>query len=137
MALNNQYLILNPKLKRIGTLTVNGATKFSNDSVKIQLADADTTSTSYDDDANAGTQDNFNGTINLNAQSKKFDHQGSLDVLQGQPDSDKSWLATTSLIMMPCRDTGMLCTFTVLRRAIPLLLNTLQRLTLLICAYTR
>ncbi|VDG23630.1 hypothetical protein [Lactobacillus pentosus] [Lactiplantibacillus mudanjiangensis] len=25
----------------------------------------------------------------LNAQSKKFDHQGSLDVLQGQPDSDK------------------------------------------------
>ncbi|KZD96296.1 phage minor structural protein N-terminal region domain protein [Lactiplantibacillus plantarum] len=89
MALNNQYLILNQNLKRIGTLTVDGATKFSNDSVKIQLADADTTSTSYDDDANVGTQDNFNGTINLNAQSKKFDHQGSLDVLQGQPDSDK------------------------------------------------
>ncbi|KLD61407.1 hypothetical protein WP50_02520, partial [Lactiplantibacillus plantarum] len=40
--------------------------------------------TSYDDDVNIGTQDNFNGTINLNAQSKKFDHQGSLDVLQGQ-----------------------------------------------------
>ncbi|KAF0384920.1 phage tail spike protein [Pediococcus acidilactici] len=89
MALNNQYLILNSNLKRIGTLTVDGATKFSNDSVKIQLADADTTSTSYDDDANVGNQDNFNGTINLNAQSKKFDHQGSLDVLQGQPDSDK------------------------------------------------
>lgn len=89
MALNNQYLILDSNLKRIGTLTVDGATKFSNDSVKIQLADADTTSTSYDDDANVGTQDNFNGTINLNAQSKKFDHQGSLDVLQGQPDSDK------------------------------------------------
>ncbi|TAR99317.1 hypothetical protein BV272_12775, partial [Lactiplantibacillus plantarum] len=89
MALNNQYLILDPNLKRIGTLTVDGATKFSNDSVKIQLADADTTSTSYDDDVNIGTRDNFNGTINLNAQSKKFDHQGSLDVLQGQPDSDK------------------------------------------------
>nr|WP_262340433.1 phage tail spike protein [Lactiplantibacillus plantarum] len=89
MALNNQYLILDPNLKRIGTLTVDGATKFSNDSVKIQLADADTTSTSYDDDANVGTKDSYTGTINLNAQSKKFDHQGSLDVLQGQPDSDK------------------------------------------------
>ncbi|VDG25758.1 phage tail spike protein [Lactiplantibacillus mudanjiangensis] len=89
MALNNQYLILDPNLKRIGTLTVDGATKFSNDSIKIQLADSDTTSTSYDDDVNVGTADNFNGTINLNAQSKKFDHQGSLDVLQGQPDSDK------------------------------------------------
>ncbi|KAF0341447.1 phage tail spike protein [Pediococcus acidilactici] len=89
MALNNQYLILDSNLKRIGTLTVDGATKFSNDSVKIQLADADTTSTSYDDDANVGTQDSYTGTINLNAQSKKFDHQGSLDVLQGQPDSDK------------------------------------------------
>lgn len=89
MALTNQYLILNPSLKRIGTLTVDGATKFSNDSVKIQLADADTTSTSYDDDANVGTKDSYTGTINLNAQSKKFDHQGSLDVLQGQTDSDK------------------------------------------------
>jgi phage minor structural protein len=89
MALNNQYLILDSNLKRIGTLTVDGATKFSNDSVKIQLADADTTSTSYDDDANVGTKDSYTGTINLNAQSKKFDHQGSLDVLQGQPDSDK------------------------------------------------
>lgn len=89
MALTNQYLILNPSLKRIGTLTIDGATKFSNDSVKIQLADADTTSTSYDDDANVGTKDTYTGTVNLNAQSKKFDHQGSLDVLQGQPDSDK------------------------------------------------
>ena len=89
MALNNQYLILNSNLKRIGTLTVDGATKFSNDSVKIQLADSDTTSTSYDDDVNVGTTDSYTGTINLNAQSKKFDHQGSLDVLQGQPDSDK------------------------------------------------
>lgn len=89
MALTNQYLILNPSLKRIGTLTVDGATKFSNDSVKIQLADSDTTSTSYDDDANVGTKDSYTGTVNLNAQSKKFDHQGSLDVLQGQPDSDK------------------------------------------------
>ena len=89
MALANQYLILNPSLKRIGTLTVDGATKFSNDSVKIQLADADTTSTAYDDDVNVGTKDSYTGTINLNAQSKKFDHQGSLDVLQGQPDSDK------------------------------------------------
>ncbi|MBO2718976.1 hypothetical protein GTP09_08775 [Lactiplantibacillus plantarum] len=89
MALTNQYLILNPSLKRIGTLTVDGATKFSNDSVKIQLADADTTSTAYDDDINVGTKDSYTGTINLNAQSKKFDHQGSLDVLQGQPDSDK------------------------------------------------
>lgn len=89
MALNNQYLILDPNLKRIGTLTVDGATKFSNDSVKIQLADADTTSTSYEDDVNVGTKDSYTGTINLNAQSKKFDHQGSLDVLQGQPDSDK------------------------------------------------
>ncbi|MCT3245537.1 hypothetical protein EFP02_00340 [Lactiplantibacillus plantarum] len=89
MALNNQYLILDPNLKRIGTLTVDGATKFSNDSVKIQLADADTTSTSYDDDVNVGTKDSYTGTINLNAQSKKFDHQGSLDVIQGQPDSDK------------------------------------------------
>ena len=89
MALTNQYLILNPSLKRIGTLTVDGATKFSNDSVKIQLADADTTSTAYDDDVNVGTKDSYTGTIDLNAQSKKFDHQGSLDVLQGQPDSDK------------------------------------------------
>lgn len=35
MALKNQYLILDPNLKRIGTLTVDGATKFSNDSIKI------------------------------------------------------------------------------------------------------
>ncbi|MCT4461979.1 hypothetical protein, partial [Lactiplantibacillus plantarum] len=77
MALNNQYLILDSNLKRIGTLTVDGATKFSNDSVKIQLADSDTTSTSYDDDLNVGTSDTFDGTVNLNAQSKKFDHQGS------------------------------------------------------------
>lgn len=89
MALNNQYLILNHNLKRIGTLTVDGATKFSNDSIKLQLADSDTTSTGYDDDANVGTKDSYTGTINLNAQSKKFDHQGQLDVLQGQPDSDK------------------------------------------------
>ena len=89
MALTNQYLILDPNLKRIGTLTVDGATKFSNDSIKLQLADSDTTSTGYDDDANVGTKDSYTGTINLNAQSKKFDHQGSLDVLQGQPDSDK------------------------------------------------
>ncbi|MDY1544766.1 phage tail spike protein [Lactiplantibacillus pentosus] len=89
MALNNQYLILDPNLKRIGTLTVDGATKFYNDSIKIQLADSDTTSTGYDDDTNVGTKDSYTGTINLNAQSKKFDHQGSLDVLQGQPDSDK------------------------------------------------
>ncbi|MDN7065491.1 phage tail spike protein [Lactiplantibacillus plantarum] len=89
MALNNQYLILDPNLKRIGTLTVGGATKFSNDSIKLQLADSDTTSTSYDDDVNAGTKDSYTGTINLNAQSKKFDHQGQLDVLQGQPDSNK------------------------------------------------
>ena len=89
MTLNNQYLILDPNLKRIGTLTIDGATKFSNDSIKLQLADSDTTSTSYDDDANVGTKDSYTGTINLNAQSKKFDHQGQLDVLQGQPDSDK------------------------------------------------
>ncbi|WP_436654120.1 phage tail spike protein [Lactiplantibacillus plantarum] len=89
MALNNQYLILDPNLKRIGTLTVGGATKFSNDSIKLQLADSDTTSTSYDDDVNVGTKDSYTGTINLNAQSKKFDHQGQLDVLQGQPDSNK------------------------------------------------
>ncbi|MCP1250112.1 phage tail spike protein [Gluconobacter oxydans] len=89
MALTNQYLILNPSLKRIGTLTVDGATKFSNDSIKIQLADSDTTSTAYDDDVNVGTKDSYTGTINLNAQSKKFDHQGSLDVIQDQPDSDK------------------------------------------------
>lgn len=89
MALTNQYLILDPSLKRIGTLTVDGATKFSNDSIKIQLADSDTTSTAYDDDVNVGTKDSYTGTINLNAQSKKFDHQGSLDVLQDQPDSDK------------------------------------------------
>lgn len=89
MALNNQYLILNPNLKRIGTLTVDGATKFFNDSIELQLADSDTNSTGYDDDTNVGTTDNYTGTINLNAQSKKFDHQGSVDVPQGQPDSDK------------------------------------------------
>ncbi|WP_076637110.1 phage tail spike protein [Lactiplantibacillus plantarum] len=89
MALDNQYLILDPSLKRVGTLTVDGATKFSNDSILIQLADSDNTSTAYDDDLTISTYDNFTGTIDLNAQSKKFDHQGSLDVLQGQPDSDK------------------------------------------------
>ena len=89
MALSNQYLILNSNLKRIGTLTVDGATKFSNDSINIQLADSDTTSTNYDDETSVGTSDSYTGTINLNAQSKKFDHQGSLDVLQGQTDSDK------------------------------------------------
>ncbi|WP_338230616.1 phage tail protein [Lactiplantibacillus paraxiangfangensis] len=90
MSLTNQYLILDKNLKRVGTLTIDGATQFSNDSIKIQLADSDNTSTSYDDDVNVGTQDNFSGTINLNAQSKKFDHSGSADVLQGQPDSDKA-----------------------------------------------
>ncbi|ATW59519.1 tail protein [Lactobacillus phage Lenus] len=89
MSLGNQYLILDSHFNNVGLLTVDGATKFTSDSISMQLADSDATSTEYDDDVSVGTEDNYQGTVNLNAQSKKFDHKGTVTVPQGQPDSDK------------------------------------------------
>ena len=89
MSLGNQYLILDSHFNNVGLLTVDGATKFTSDSISMQLADSDTTSTEYDDDVSVGTEDNYQGAVNLNAQSKKFDHKGTVTVPQGQPDSDK------------------------------------------------
>ena len=86
MSLGNQYLILDQNFNNVGLLTVDGATQFTSDSISMQLADADDTSTEYDDDVSVGTEDNYQGTINLNAQSKKFDHKGTVTVPQGQPD---------------------------------------------------
>lgn len=89
MSLGNQYIILDSHFNNVGLLTVDGATKFTNDSITMQLADSEQQNMQYDDDASAGTQDNFEGKTNLNAQSKKYDHNGTVTVPQGQPDSDK------------------------------------------------
>lgn len=89
MSLGNQYLILDSHFNNVGLLTVDGATKFTNDSITMQLADSDQQNTQYDDDVSVGTQDSFDGKTNLNAQSKKYDHSGTVTVPQGQPDSDK------------------------------------------------
>lgn len=89
MSLNNQYLILDSHLHNIGLLTVDGATKFTGDSISMQIADADNTSTEYDDDVSVGNDDNYRTEVNSNFQSKKYDHKGTVTVPQGQPDSDK------------------------------------------------
>ena len=89
MALNNQYLILDSHLNNIGILTVDGATKFTNDSISMQIADTDNTNTQYDDDISVGTDDNYRTEVNSNFQSKHYDHSGTVTVPQGQPDSDK------------------------------------------------
>ena len=73
MALNNQYLILDSHLNNIGILTVDGATKFTSDSISMQIADTENTNTQYDDDVSAGTDDNYRTEINSNFQSKHYD----------------------------------------------------------------
>ena len=89
MSLGNQYLILDSHFNNVGLLTVDGATKFTNDSITMQLADSDQQNTQYDDDVSVGSEDSYEGKTNLNAQSKKYDHSGTVTVPQGQPDSDK------------------------------------------------
>lgn len=89
MSLGNQYLILDSHFNNVGLLTVDGATRFTNDSITMQLADSDQQNTQYDDDVSVGSEDNYEGKTNLNAQSKKYDHSGTVTVPQGQPDSDK------------------------------------------------
>lgn len=89
MSLGNQYLILDSHFNNVGLLTIDGATKFTNDSITMQLADSDQQNTRYDDDVSVGSEDNYESKTNLNAQSKKYDHSGTVTVPQGQPDSDK------------------------------------------------
>jgi len=89
MSLGNQYLILDSHLNNIGVLTTDGATKFTSDSISMQIADTDSSNTQYDDDVSVGTDDNYRSEVNTNLQSKKYDHQGTVTVPQGQPDSDK------------------------------------------------
>lgn len=85
--LDNQYLILDKNLKQIGVLSTDGATQFTNDSIVHQLADADQSSDSYGDDLSE-TSDTLQ-TLDPNAESKNYDHSGSITVMLGQPDSDK------------------------------------------------
>lgn len=82
------YLILDNDLKRIGTLTIDGATQFTSDAITQQLADTDEQSQDgLTPSLSSGTDTLQN--IDPNAQSKKYNHSGKITVMQGQPDSSK------------------------------------------------
>jgi len=83
MALKDTYIILDPQLVRIGTLDINGATPFSNDSIVQEIATADSTTDTID------VKDSTNTNITLNANSKQWSHTGTITVAQGYPDSAK------------------------------------------------
>ena len=82
------YLILDSNLQRIGTLTIDGATQFTNDTITQQLADTDEQSQDgLTPSLSSGTDTLQN--IDPNAQSKNYNHSGQITVMQGQPDSSK------------------------------------------------
>ncbi len=81
-----QYLILNNSLKRIGTLSIDGATVFTSDTITHQYASSDQTNSSYGDNPDA--EDTTQGR-SQNRKSKEFNHYGTIVVPQGQPDSSK------------------------------------------------
>ena len=81
-----QYLILNNSLKRIGTLSIDGATVFTSDMITHQYASSDQTNSSYGDNPDA---EDTTQSRSQNRKSKEFNHYGTIVVPQGQPDSSK------------------------------------------------
>ena len=81
-----QYLILNNSLKRIGTLSIDGATVFTSDTITHQYASSDQTNSSYGDNPDA---EDTTQSRSQNRKSKEFNHYGTIVVPQGQPDSSK------------------------------------------------
>ena len=83
---SKQYLILNNSLKRIGTLSIDGATIFTSDTITHQYASSDQTNSSYGDNPDA---EDTTQSRSQNRKSKEFNHYGTIVVPQGQPDSPK------------------------------------------------
>lgn len=83
---SKQYLILNNQLKRIGTLSIDGATVFTSDTITHQYASSDQTNSSYGENPDA---EDTTQSRSQNRKSKEFNHYGTIVVPQGQPDSPK------------------------------------------------
>ncbi len=81
-----QYYILNGELKRIGTLSLDGATVFTNDTITHQYASADQTNSSYGENPDA---EDTTQSRSKNRKSKEYNHYGTIVVPQRQPDSSK------------------------------------------------
>lgn len=81
-----QYYILNSELKRIGTLSLDGATVFTADTITHQYASADQTNSSYGENPNA---EDTTQKRSKNRKSKEYNHYGTIVVPQRQPDSSK------------------------------------------------
>lgn len=81
-----QYYILNGDLKRIGTLSLDGATVFTSDSIVHQFASADQTNSSYGENPDA---EDTTQSRSKNRKSKEYNHYGTIVVPQRQPDSPK------------------------------------------------
>lgn len=81
-----QYYILNGELKRIGTLSLDGATVFTSDSITHQYASTDQTNSSYGENPDA---EDTTQARSKNRKSKEYNHYGTIVVPQRQPDSAK------------------------------------------------
>lgn len=81
-----QYYILNSELKRIGTLSLDGATVFTADTITHQYASADQTNSSYGENPDA---EDTTQSRSKNRKSKEYNHYGTIVVPQCQPDSSK------------------------------------------------
>lgn len=81
-----QYYILNGELKRIGTLSLDGATVFTSDTITHQYASADQTNSSYGENPDA---EDTTQARSKNRKSKEYNHYGTIVVPQRQPDSSK------------------------------------------------
>ena len=81
-----QYYILNGELKRIGTVTLDGATVFTSDTITHQYASADQTNSSYGENPDA---EDTTQKRSKNRKSKEYNHYGTIVVPQRQPDSSK------------------------------------------------
>lgn len=81
-----QYYILNGELKRIGTLSLDGATVFTSDTITHQYASADQTNNSYGENPDA---EDTTQKRSKNRKSKEYNHYGTIVVPQRQPDSSK------------------------------------------------
>ncbi|AZA16425.1 MAG: hypothetical protein DF199_03625 [Lactobacillus delbrueckii subsp. lactis] len=81
-----QYYILNSEFKRIGTLSLDGATVFTSDTITHQYASADQTNSSYGENPDA---EDTTQARSKNRKSKEYNHYGTIVVPQRQPDSSK------------------------------------------------
>ena len=66
-----QYYILNGELKRIGTLSLDGATVFTADTITHQYASADQTNSSYGENPDA---EDTTQARSKNRKSKEYNH---------------------------------------------------------------